>query len=341
MMRIADIDLTRDVMIVAEIGNNHEGSAALAEELIGLAAEAGADAVKFQTIVPERLVAGGDANRLAQLRRLCLGYEDFERLRAVADRHGVMFLSTPFDIPSVSFLDPLVPAFKIASGDNNFYPLLDAVAETAKPVILSTGLLDLEGVRRSRAILRDAWQARGRTGELVLLHCVSMYPTAIEDANLLAISTLAELGEVVGYSDHTLGLEAAVLSVALGARVIEKHFTIDHDYSDFRDHKLSVDPKQLAELVERVRVANTLLGTGDKAPSAAEVEGGVVARRSIVAAVDLPAGHVIEAADLTWLRPGGGLPAGEEKVLIGRRLAAPIRSGEPIRPDQLAPVAAP
>jgi N-acetylneuraminate synthase/N,N'-diacetyllegionaminate synthase len=176
-----------------------------------------------------------------------------------------MFLSTPFDVESVRHLDPLVPAFKIASGDNNFVGLLEAVAETRKPVLLSTGMAGLEDVKRSCAVLEAAWRKRGAAPGMVLLHCVSSYPTPLESANLLAMRSLErEIGYPVGYSDHTLGIEAAVLSVALGARVIEKHFTLSKTLSDFRDHQLSAEPAELAELVRRVKNARAALGDGVK-----------------------------------------------------------------------------
>lgn len=326
-MRLGSIDTAAKVLIIAEIGNNHEGDAALAAEMIRLAARAGADAVKFQTIVPERLVSPELPERVRQLGRFQLSYEIYESLAAVAAREGVLFLSTPFDVESARFLDKLVPAYKIASGDNDFFPLLDVVAATGKPVILSTGLCDLAEVRAAQERLRQGWRARGVEGDLALLHCVSSYPTAPEDANLGFLRDLASLGETVGYSDHTLGVEAAVLAVALGARIIEKHFTISKTHSDFRDHQLSADPAELAELVRRTRLAETLLGDGAK--RRLDCEEGVrgAARRSAVAGRDLPAGTVLALADLDWLRPGGGLSPARSEELVGRRLRRPLARG--------------
>lgn len=341
-MLIGDHDLSRRVMIVAEIGNNHEGSLGRAEEMIGRAAEAGADAVKFQAIVPERLVSAGETDRIAQLGHLCLGLEQFEHLAACARRAGVMFLSTPFDLASVAVLDPLVPAFKIASGDNDFFPLIDAVAATGKPILLSTGMLDLDGVARAKTRIEHAWAGcnsgagdSGKGGGLVLLHCVVAYPTPPEQAGLSALGDLARLGCPVGYSDHTLGIDAAVLSVALGARVIEKHFTLDKRLSSFRDHQLSADPTDLAELVNRVRLAETLIGEGGKRMMPVEEPNSIAARRAVAAARDLPAGTILDAADLTWVRPRRGLPPGQEVVLLGRRLDAPVASGAPVLPEHL------
>lgn len=326
-MKIGPIDLDREILVVAEIGNNHEGDLVLAEDLIGLAARAGAQAVKFQTIVPERLVAPDQTQRLAQLRRFRLDAEAHHRLAAVAAREGVMFMSTPFAIEAVAMLDPLVPAFKIASGDNDFVPLLEAVGATAKPVILSTGMTGLGGAAAAQAALERVWRARGIDPGLVLLHCASVYPAAPADANIRAIAALAALGRPVGYSDHTLGIDAALAAVALGARVIEKHFTRSKTHSDFRDHALSAEPAELRELVVRARTIAACLGDGVKRPVAGEAATAAAARRSICAARALPAGHVLRIEDLDWLRPAGGLSPGNEAVLLGRALKADVAAG--------------
>jgi N-acetylneuraminate synthase/N,N'-diacetyllegionaminate synthase len=330
-MRIGPYDLDRDVLVVAEIGNNHEGSLELAERVIGRAAEAGAGAVKFQVIVPDRLVSVAQADRVRQLSRFQLSYGQFERLAEVARRHNVLFLATPFDLDSARFLAPLVPAFKVASGDNTFFPLLEVVARAGKPVLLSTGLLGLAEVRQSKEFIERIWGENGVNPGLALLHCVVNYPTAPADAHLLAIRSLQTLGALVGYSDHTLGIEAAVLSVALGARVIEKHFTLDKNQSDFRDHQLSADPAELAELVRRVKQAQVLLGAGEKRLLPCEDEVAPRVRRSIVAGRDLGAGTVLRREDLSWVRPGGGLAPGQEARVLGRRLARAVGKGEMIR----------
>jgi sialic acid synthase SpsE len=335
-MRIGSVDLDSEVLVVAEIGNNHEGDVGRARELILSAAEAGAQAVKFQTIVPERLVSRTQAARLEQLRRFCLSYDQFARLAETAARARVMFLSTPFDVESVRHLEPLVPAFKIASGDNDFVALLEAVADTGKPVILSTGMAGIEDVKRSCAVMEARWRKRGAAPGLVLLHCVSAYPTPLESANLLAMRSLErETGYPVGYSDHTLGIEAAVLSVALGARLIEKHFTLSKTQSEFRDHQLSVEPAELAELVRRVKGARAALGDGIKRLMPVEQSVAAAARRSAVAHRALAAGHVIAREDLEWLRPGGGIAPGSEAQLLGRALKRPVAVGEMITADMV------
>lgn len=334
-MKIGDFDLARRVFIVAEIGNNHEGDFALAQKMIRSAAKAGADAVKFQTIVPERLVSQAEAARVAQLERFRFSYDQFGRLAETARKEGVAFLSTPFDIGSVDALAPIVPAFKIASGDNDFLPLLAAVARTGKPILMSAGLADLDGIRASKEHIEAIWQSEGIDGGLAILHCVVAYPTPPEQAGLSAISDLATLDCTVGYSDHTIGVDAAVLSVALGARIIEKHFTIDKNQSDFRDHKLSADPADMAELVRRVRLAETLIGEGGKRVMECERPALHPVRRSIVAARDLITGTVIAGEDLSWVRPRNGLAPGNEDRLIGGTLNVNVSRGSPVLPEHL------
>lgn len=197
-----------------------------------------------------------------------------------------MFLSTPFDIESAHFLNDLVPAFKISSGDNNFFPMIDVIARTGKPIILSAGLTDMKQITLSKDFIQEIWRELGINQEMAVLHCVASYPVPPQEANLLAITQLRkQLGVTIGYSDHTIGIEAAVLSVALGARIIEKHFTISKSHSDFHDHLLSADPHEFAQLVKRVREAVELLGDGEKRLQAGEKDMVGKVRRSIVVTV--------------------------------------------------------
>jgi len=335
-MLIGKHDTNRRVFIIAEVGNNHEGDFGRAREMVAAAAQAGADAVKFQTFRAEHYVGVSNPNRLAMLKRFELSFGQFAQLQAEADRHGVVFLSTPFDLESARFLDGLVPAFKIASGDNTFTPLLELVAGFAKPVLLSCGMLCPEGVRQAANVLDAAWQRLGVAPGLAALHCVTSYPVPEDDANLSAIGPLAHaIGAVPGYSDHTLGIEAAVLSVAAGARIVEKHFTLDKNYSEFRDHQLSADPGDLAAMVQRIRQAERLLGTGVKRLAACEEAVEPMVRRSVVLARNMRMGEVLTAADITWVRPGGGLVPGEEKPLLGRRMTRDVAAFEMLQLDMV------
>lgn len=335
-MRIGNHNLTERVFVIAEIGNNHEGDAGLARDMVIAAAESGADAVKFQTIEPARLVSSDQTARLEQLGRFRLSHETFESLAETAQAHGVMFLSTPFHLDAVAWLDRTAPGFKIASGDMTYTRLLETVAATGKPILLSTGASDLDEVRAAKKTIEDVWAADGVSPGLVLLHCTVSYPTEPGDANLSAIPDLARLGTTVGFSDHTIGIEAAVLSVALGARAIEKHFTLDKNYSDFRDHALSAEPADLRALVDAVRRADILIGSGGKRVLDCETEAARGVRRSVHAARDLPAGSVLDADDTICLRPQGGVTPDGEASLAGRSIKTAIAAGAVITEDMLA-----
>jgi sialic acid synthase SpsE len=327
-MRIGPLNSDTSVIVVAEIGNNHEGNFAVAGQLIDLAASAGADAVKFQTARADLFISPADADR----RKRFASYEftpgQWAQLSAQARRRGLLFLSTPLDLRSLELLTPLVDAIKIASGDITFAPLIDAAASTRRPMMLSTGAAGLDEVTAAVARVRAQWARAGHDGELAVLHCVSAYPTPPSEAQLRTIQSLAgTLDATIGYSDHVLGIDAAVAAAALGARVIEKHFTLDKNYSAFRDHQLSADPADLRALVERVRAIEPMLGQGGKAIQPAERGNRPAIRRSIAAATDLAAGHVLQGSDLIWLRPGTGLAPGQEHRLTGRSLVHAVKAG--------------
>jgi N,N'-diacetyllegionaminate synthase len=336
-MIIDGIDTDKRVFIVAEIGNNHEGDVETAREMVRSAAACGVDAVKFQTFRSEHYVSQSDADRFERLKRFELTYEQFEELAHLTKSLGLRFLSTPFDLLSAAFLDGIVDAFKVASGDNNFYPLIERIAATGKPIIISLGLAGPEQVRDTYEFVHAEWRRRSIAGQLALLHCVSSYPVPPDQANLQAIPYLSDnFACTTGYSDHTIGNEAAVLSVALGARIIEKHFTLDKHYSDFRDHQLSAEPDDMRDLVNRVREAEAMLGTRDKLVQPVEQTAAGALRRSIVAGGDLPENHVLALADLTWTRPSGGLAPGSEHLLVGKRLKRAVHFGDPLSEADVA-----
>ena len=328
-MKIGGLDLADRVLVVAEIGNNHEGSLDTARELVRQAAAAGADVVKFQTFKAELFVSKADPERFARMQRFELPDPAWSELAALARGLGLLFMSTPLDLASADVLEPLVDAYKIASGDNDFVPLLQRVGRSGLPVIVSSGVSEAPVVERALAVLRRSWEEAGVAGEAAVLHCVSAYPTPPEDVQLRAIPFLAaRLGVPIGYSDHTTGIAAAPLAVALGARIIEKHFTLDKAYSDFRDHALSSDPAELAELVLRIREAELLLGSPGKVVRPSESAAEVAIRRSVVAGRAMPVGHVVTFDDLLWQRPGGGIQPGDEGVLVGRTLLRDVPAGE-------------
>lgn len=338
-MKIGSHDTAAAVFVIAEIGNNHEGDFDLALELVSRAADAGADAVKFQTIVPERLVSVQDQKRIEQLRKFQFAPEQFQQLREHSDACGVEFLSTPFDIATVDWLDELVPAWKVASSDNDFFPLLDRVAATGKPVIISMGLGHHTEAPQLLNFFRDAWARHGVTeGELALLHCVVSYPTPDDEAALGQIGCLKLPGVTPGYSDHTLGIKAAELAVAAGARIIEKHFTVNKNHSEFRDHQLSADPEDLRQMVYAIRHVERMMGK-QPGQQSCEASNRDAVRRSLSAAVDLPAGATLTMEQLVWVRPGTGIRPGQESMVVGKRLIKAIRAGEPVLPEHVVDAA--
>jgi sialic acid synthase SpsE len=325
-MKLGPADTAGKVAIVAEIGNNHEGDLGVARELVEQAAAVGAHAIKLQVMRPRALVAPSQTARIAQLERFALDADAVHELHDLARERGVGFVCTAFDRGSAELVGPLVDAMKIASGDNDVDALLEAAAGTGKPVIVSTGMSTLDGIAHAKAVVEA-----GTAAELALLHCVAAYPTAPQHAALATIPLLRErFGVTVGYSDHTLGLDACLAAVALGARILEKHFTLRHDFSEFRDHQLSAEPDELAELVQRVAAVEQLVGEPRGGVLPEEVPVAEAARRSVRAARDLPAGHTLQADDLIWLRPREGRPPADMSTLIGETLAAPKAFGDPI-----------
>lgn len=322
------------VFIIAEAGVNHNGDPELARRLVDAAQDAGADAVKFQTFVPEQVVAAGaaraayqqanmpdrDESQLEMIRRLALSGEVFRELKEHCDRTGIMFLSTPFDYQSVDLLDELgVPVFKVGSGELTNYSLLKYIAGKRKPLILSTGMATLGEVEQALQVVREAGAQ-----DVTLLHCTSSYPTPYKDVNLRAMVTLGRaFGVPIGYSDHTPGIEVAVAAAALGAQVVEKHFTLDCNLEG-PDHKASLEPKELAAMVRAIRNVEAALGDGCKRPTAAERDTIRAARRSLVAARDITAGELITADNLTLKRPGTGIAPAMWDVVIARRARVDI-----------------
>jgi N,N'-diacetyllegionaminate synthase len=334
-MKIDNFDLDKKVFVIAEVGNNHEGDFSVALELVARAVETGADAVKFQTFIPEHYVSANDTARLERLRKFQLSQDQFAQLAQMARKLGLVFFSTPFDLASARFLNTVQPLFKIASGDNNFYPLIETVASFRKPMIVSTGLADMVALTEVRRRIRGVWGSADPG--LSFLHCVASYPVPSEQANLGAIPALArQFPDVtIGYSDHTLGIEAAVLAVAAGARLVEKHFTLAKDYSDFRDHQLSADPADMKALVIRIREVSAMMGTGEKNPQECEESLRSAVRRSIAAGRDLAAGAVVSPDDLTWVRPADGIAPGHEAEVIGKKLNRALKMGEAFMPADL------
>jgi N-acetylneuraminate synthase/N,N'-diacetyllegionaminate synthase len=338
-MIIGSVDLGARPLVIAEIGANHEGDVEVAKTMIREAARAGADAVKFQTYTADKIVARTETARFAHFQKLSLPETAFVELANEAQSVGVMFLSTAFDLDAVDLLDPLVPAFKVASGDLTFVQLVERVAATGKPILLSTGMGSFDEIDEALVVIQRA--AKLTRAELatrvVLLHCVSSYPTAPSDANLLVIPRLRDrFGVPVGYSDHTLGILGCTAAVALGACVVEKHFTLQKEGRTLRDHQLSADVADLTALVASIGSVTTMLGSGDKSLPVCERENLTGARRSVSARVDIKAGRVITSEQLTCLRPGGGLPPASLPSVVGRISSVDIPAGHQISASMLS-----
>lgn len=331
--------------LIAEAGINHNGDLALARQLIDAAVDAGADAVKFQTYKAEALVAAEapkagyqlantdpTESQLDMVRRCELSYDQFRDLQQYSRQRGIVFLSTPFDHDSLDFLVELgVPALKIASGEITNLPLLRHAASPGLPIILSTGMSDLSEVETAVDTLRTAG-----CRNLVVLHCVSEYPANPTDANLRAMATMLDALKVpTGYSDHTLGLTVALASIALGACVLEKHFTLDKTLPG-PDHVASIDPAELKDLVGAARTVEAALGDGIKAVKDSEATTREIARRSLFLVRDMKANETLRAADLVALRPGTGIPPGARDSVAGRTIAKPLPAGHMLQWQDLA-----
>lgn len=335
-MRIYGKDLRNDILLIAEIGVNHEGDVNAARNLLRLAAEAGADVVKFQAYTPERFIAANDPVRLARVTRFSLSEETLRQLHADADRYNVGFLSTPVTEDLIPLHDELCPALKIASGDLTFEPALRAAARTGKPILLSTGLGTVEEVDQAVAWIADEIAPAALVDRLLLLHCVTSYPTPVEQANLRSIPFLAQrYGVLSGYSNHVPSLDVCIGAVALGAAVLEVHFTDRKEGRDFHDHALSFNPDDFVELKSRTAAVRAALGRYGKTRQACEEPALFAARKGVVAVRDLPAGHILTAQDLMYARPSSQVPSGMAHTLIGCSLKTSLQRGELIPGDLL------
>lgn len=333
-MKLFGKDLDRDIAVIAEIGVNHEGDIEVASELVRLAAQAGADAVKFQSYTPERYISADDPDRLVRVTRFRIDEAAHHRLAEEAKTHGIVFFSSAISEDVIPLLDSLCPAIKIASGDIDFEPVIRAAARTGKPVILSTGTATIEEVDRAVGWVSEEVGQDELRERLVLMHCVSAYPTPIEEANLLSIPFLADRYPVhVGYSNHVIGPEAVICAVALGAEVVEVHFTDQKEGRTFRDHQLSFDTDDLAHLTGKVSAIRVARGTQTVGRQPSETESAASMRKGVVASRDLVSGTVLSRDDLMFARPATEFPSAEVESLVGQRITCDYQRGESLRRD--------
>lgn len=315
------------VYIIAEAGVNHNGSFETACKLVDAAKAAGVDCIKFQTFKSENLVSHnaqkadyqknttGEGSQIDMLKKLELSYNEFLSLKKYCDKAGICFLSTPFDFESIDFLNRIdMPFWKIPSGEITNYPYLAALAKTGKPVVMSTGMCTIDDIDAAIKVLLG-----NGAKDIRLLHCNTEYPTPFEDVNLNAMQTIKNrFGCEVGYSDHTKGIEVPIAAVAMGATIIEKHFTLDRNMEG-PDHKASLEPQELCAMVSAIRNVEKALGTGIKEPSESEKKNIVIARKSIIAARDIKQGELFTEENLTVKRPGSGISPMRWNEVLGNR----------------------
>lgn len=306
----------KKTLIIAEAGVNHNGSLELALKMVDEAKKAGADIIKFQTAKPEKVISrfaekaeyqkettGAQESQLEMCKKIHLKLEDYVVIKKYCEEVGIEFLSTPFDLDSINFLENLgCTVWKIPSGEITNLPYLEMIAKTGKPIILSTGMSTMEDIDAGMNVLR-----KNGAGEITLLHCTTQYPTPYVEVNLKAMDMLRQKFKCrVGYSDHTKGIEVPIAAVAQGASVIEKHFTLDQNMEG-PDHKASLEPDELQEMVRAIRNIEQALGDGEKRPMPSEIANKVVARKSIIAARDIKKGEMLSEENLTTKRPGNGI----------------------------------
>ncbi len=324
------------VYIIAEAGVNHNGSFELACKLVDAAKSAGVDCIKFQTFKSKNLVSHnaqkadyqkgttGDGSQADMLGKLELSYSDFLKLKEYCDKVGITFLSTPFDFDSIKFLNSIdMPFWKIPSGEVTNLPYLLALAKTGKPVVMSTGMCEMAEIEAAIKVLHE-----NGTKEIKLLHCNTEYPTPFEDVNLRAMQTMRDaFGLEVGYSDHTKGTEVPVAAVAIGATIIEKHFTLNRNMEG-PDHKASLEPNELATMVQSIRHIEQALGSCEKTPSPSEKKNIAVARKSIVAKRQIKIGEELTEENVTVKRPGSGISPMRWFDVIGTKAVRDFQEDE-------------
>ena len=321
------------VLIIAEAGVNHNGDMNTAKKLIDAAVNAGVDYVKFQTFKASKLVSpsakkaeyqaknigDGDDSQFNMLKKLELSHENHLELMSYCNEKNIKFFSTAFDTEGVAYLNQLgLALFKIPSGEITNFPYLRAIAQTGKPVILSTGMCNEQEIKEALDVLL---QFGTKKSEISILHCNTEYPTPMKDVNLKAMLTIGEVfGVEIGYSDHTLGIEVPIAAVAMGAKIIEKHFTLDRTLPG-PDHVASLEPDELKVMVDAIRnIELAIDGNGEKVPSSSEQKNMAIARKSIHLAKDILAGQIIQENDLIALRPGEGISPMKWEEVIGKEI---------------------
>lgn len=333
-MKIFGRDTDHEIAVIAEIGVNHEGNVEAAAALVRAAAAAGADAVKFQSYTPHRFISPADAERFARVTRFGLDEAAHRHLADVARQAGIVFFSAAISEDWVDLIAELSPVIKIASGDLSFEKVIRSAAATGRQVIVSTGCGSVEDVDQAVSWVKDEIGPAALKDRLALLHCISVYPAPVEQTNLRSIPFMAErYGLTTGWSNHVIGPDACLAAVALGAKIVEVHVTDRREGRTFRDHELSFEPNELADLVVRLRQVASALGRAGKFVAPVEEAMRPAIRKGLVAARDLPAGTIIQDADVIFARPNGAFGAAGLSQIIGRRLNTSVHAYAPFTPE--------
>jgi len=316
----------KKTFIIAEIGNNHEGNYKNAIKLIDKAKKSGVDAVKFQTFETKNFVNKSEKKRFSRFTNFELSKKNFKKLSIYARKNGLKFISTPLDINSAKYLSNIVDIFKISSGDNNYFELIKTCAKYKKPLIISTGLINLLEINR---ILKNLKELNFPLKKLSFLHCVSDYPVQFGEANLLSIRLLKnKLPITIGYSDHVIGDESCIVAVSFGAKIIEKHFTLNNNFSNFRDHKLSLNPDDMKKMVMKIRKVESMLGFYKKVISKNELKNFKSMRRSLYFTKDLQKGTILEKKHFKIVRPFNKFGPEDIKNFLGKKLKKNVKDSD-------------
>lgn len=329
--------MNKKVFIIAEAGVNHNGDINIAKKLVDVAKDAGVDAIKFQTFISEKVVSinapkaeyqnkntSSKETQLDMVKKLELSFDEFIELNEYCKKKNIEFLSTAFDFDSIDFLSGLnMKRWKVPSGDITNLPYLIKIAKLEKPIILSTGMSTMDDIKSAISILKE-----NGSQEITILHCTTEYPTPFSDVNLKAMNTIKnQFGFAVGYSDHTKGIEVPIAAVSLGATVIEKHFTLDRNMEG-PDHKASLEPNELKIMVDSIRNIEVALGDGEKRIAESERKNMLIARKSIIAKINIEKGEILTEKNLTVKRPGNGISPMNWYQVIGKKAVKDFKEDE-------------
>ena len=319
-------------LIIAEIGNNHEGNFENALKLIDAAKKSGANAVKFQTFKTGLFYSNQDLNRVKRLKKFELSFNQFSKLATYAKKKKLLFISTPLDLKSLDHLKKIADVIKIASGDNNFKDLIKSSVKSNKELIISTGLTSMAEIKDLKKFIQNL----KHINKTYFLHCVANYPVDPKNANLNFILKLKKIfKENIGYSDHTIGIDACLISFLLGSVIIEKHFTLDKSFSKFRDHSISADPKDMSLLVKKIEMYKELINNKKEQYLSCEKNERVLLRRSYYFNKNLAKNTIIKASDIIALRPGNGIQLSKKHLIIDKRITKDIKRGSIVKLSDL------